>query len=124
SGTAEAATFVAEADRYNIDWRLVAAISGVESTFGRHIPEGSYNGWGWGIPTGASSGIAFSSWENGIHTVSQGLAENYFGRGARTLDDVGRIYAASPAWAWKVRFFIEKITDFSVTDPEAIPLSL
>ena len=36
-----AADFVETADKYNLDWRLVAAISGVESTFGKQIPYNS-----------------------------------------------------------------------------------
>src|SRR5258706_9253508 len=62
----EAKTFIQEADKNNLDWKLVAAISGVESTFGKQIPPGSYNGWGWGIPTGAQSGIGFKDWGDGI----------------------------------------------------------
>src|SRR4051812_48196694 len=38
-----AETFVASADKYNLDWKLVAAISGLESGFGKAIPPGSYN---------------------------------------------------------------------------------
>src|SRR5690348_2794535 len=34
----DAKTFVAQADRNNLDWKLVAAIAGVESTFGKEIP--------------------------------------------------------------------------------------
>ena len=30
-----------------LDYRLVPAISGVESTFGKHIPDNSYNAYGW-----------------------------------------------------------------------------
>ena len=39
--------FVKEADKYNLDWRLVPAISGVESTFGKRIPYGSFNAYGF-----------------------------------------------------------------------------
>src|SRR3972149_7709135 len=95
----EAAAFVAQADRHSLDWRLVAAIAGLESTFGRAVPSGSYNAWGWGIPTGASSGIAFASWEHGIATVSEGLRQRYIDEGNVTIEQIGRIYAASPTWA-------------------------
>lgn len=108
---------VAEADKNELDWRLVTAIAGLESTFCKHIPQGSYNCWGWGIPTGASSGIAFSSWEAGITTVSEGLKDRYIDRGAVTIEQIGRIYAASPTWASRVRFFITKIDEhIPVTD--------
>ncbi|MDO8618380.1 MAG: hypothetical protein Q7R49_00380, partial [Candidatus Daviesbacteria bacterium] len=40
--------FIDAAKQYNLDWKLVPAIAGVESTFGKHIP-GGYNGWGWGV---------------------------------------------------------------------------
>src|SRR6185436_17585531 len=40
--------FIEAADKYHLDWKLVPAISGVESSFGKAIPNDSYNGWGWG----------------------------------------------------------------------------
>lgn len=116
--------FILEADRFELDWRLVAAISGVESTFGKHIPPGSYNAWGWGIPTGAQSGIAFSDWKKGISTVSSGLRKDYYNRGARTIDDVGRIYAASKAWPSSVKFFLAKIDAFSLPDSKTLRVTL
>ena len=36
-----AVTFIREADKHNMDWRFVAAIAGVESTFGKLFPPGS-----------------------------------------------------------------------------------
>lgn len=108
----EAEYFISEADRLGLDWRLVAAIAGVESTFGKHVPSGSHNGWGWGIPTGAHSGIGFGSWKEGITEVSEGLKFNYVDRGAVTIEAIGRIYAASPRWAGNVRFFLTKIDEF------------
>ncbi|MDO8451949.1 MAG: hypothetical protein Q7S76_03710 [bacterium] len=116
--------FVSEADKHNLDWKLVAAIAGVESTFGKHIPAGSYNGWGWGIPTGASYGIAFADWKNGISEVSEGLRHRYIDRGAVTIEQIGRIYAASPAWPWKVRFFLAEIEQFSNIEPQDIDITL
>src|SRR4030042_3530833 len=35
--------FVGAADTYELDWRLLPAISGVESTYGKFIPHNSYN---------------------------------------------------------------------------------
>ncbi len=108
-----AAHFIAEADRLGLDWKLVAAIAGVESTFGKHIPRNSYNGWGWGIFTGQNDGIHFKDWKDGITTVSEGLKKNYVDRGAVSVEQMGRIYAASPTWSMKVRFFMEKIEAFA-----------
>ena len=106
-----ASDFVKSADDFDLDWKLVAAISGVESTFGQQIPFNSYNGWGWGIY--GDNIIRFSSWENGIETVSRGLRENYLNKwGATDVYEIGRFYAASPTWASKVDYFMQKITQF------------
>ena len=120
----DAQHFIEEADRLSLDWRLVPAIAGTESTFGKHVPTSSYNGWGWGIPTGASSGVVFASWEEGITRVSEGLKHTYVDRGARSVESIGRIYAASPHWATRVRFFMEKIESFSPTDPGQLQMDL
>lgn len=119
-----AVTFIREADKHNLDWRLVAAIAGTESTFGKHIPQGSYNAWGWGIPTGAQSGIGFDNWDHGIATVTQGLKERYVNKGSTTIPQIGRIYAASPVWANHVEFFFDKITNYIPNDLEDLQVSI
>lgn len=68
--------FVETADKVELDWRLVASISGVESAFGNLIPYRSNNAWGWrGGPAGAYSN--FTSWKEGIATVTTRLALGY-----------------------------------------------
>lgn len=106
-----AATFIQAADENQLDWKLVAAISGVESTFGHHIPYNSYNAWGWGVY--GDNVIRFASFDDAVVTISKGLRTNYYNKGAETVYDVGRIYAASPTWAQRVSFFMEKIDKFS-----------
>ena len=71
--------FVTEADRYGLDWRLVASISGVESAFGNIVPGGnSNNGWGWrGINKDANGWSVFATWPDGIKEITRGLAEGY-----------------------------------------------
>lgn len=108
-----AAHFVGEADRLGLDWKLVAAISGTESYFGRHIPYNSYNAWGWAVFTGMSDGKHFDGWEDGITTVSEGLKNNYVNRGYVTVEQMGTIYAADRQWAWKVRHFMEDIETYT-----------
>ena len=120
----EAGHFITEADRLNLDWKLVPAIAGTESTFGKQVPYGSFNAWGWGIPTGAQWGLAFSNWKSAITAVSEGLRYNYVDKGAATIDQIGYIYAASPAWASHVRFFIDKIEAFTPTKPSLIDVTL
>lgn len=96
--------FINTADKYGLDWRLVPAISGVESTFGKNIPGDSYNAYGW-----ANGAYYFESWEDSIEVVSKALREKYIDRGANTLPKIARRYAASPSWEWKVRYFMNKI---------------
>ncbi len=103
-------TFVQEADKHNLDWKFVAAIAGLESSFGKHIPYNSYNGWGWGVY--GDNVMRFSSWDEAIQTISQGLRENYMDKGATDINSIGRIYAASPTWAQRVSFFMRDIERF------------
>ncbi len=121
---ADADHFVKEADRLGLDWRLVVAICGVESTFGKHIPANSYNGWGWGVFTGTNDGVHFSSWKDGITQVSEGLKYRYVDRGATTIEKMGRIYAASPTWSTKVQFFINKIDAFTPSGVDHLAVTI
>lgn len=106
-----AQTFVREADKYNLDWKFVAAISGLESGYGRQIPPNSYNGWGWGIY--GDNVKYFSSWNEAIETVSKGLREQYMDKwGATDVYSIGHIYAASPTWAERVSGIIANMEKF------------
>lgn len=122
--TGFATEFVENADRYNLDWRLVAAISGLESTFGKFIPYNSYNGWGWGVY--GDNVIRFSSWNDGIQTVSKGLRENYIDKwGAENIYQIGRLYAASPTWASRVSYLMNKIQEYALSSSkDSLSLSL
>ncbi|HKC14777.1 MAG TPA: hypothetical protein VKC89_02345 [Patescibacteria group bacterium] len=122
--TGEAKTFVKYADQYQLDWKLVAAISGLESTFGKQIPYNSYNGWGWGIY--GDNTIYFRSWGDGIKTVSEGLRTNYINKwGATNVYEIGRLYAASPTWAQRVDYLMRNIADFQLRSPQStLPLSI
>lgn len=100
-----AENFVATADKYHLDWRLVPAISGVESTFGKRIPYNSYNAYGW-----ANGDYKFASWEDSIEIVTKTLREKYLDKGAGSISQIARRYAPpSSSWAGKVRYFMRKI---------------
>ena len=106
-----ATTFIIEADKNDLDWKLVAAISGLESSFGLHIPSNSYNGWGYGVY--GNNVRRFGSWNEGIAVVSKALREDYITKwGAKTIPEIGRIYAASPTWAQRVQYFMDDIEKF------------
>lgn len=99
---------VESADKYGLDWKLVPAITGVESTFGKQIPAGSYNAYGW-----ANGAFYFQSWEQSIELVSKTLKEKYLERGLDTPYKMAPVYAPpSKTWAWKVIFFMNKIDCF------------
>lgn len=102
--------FIDAAKLYNLDWKLVAAISGVESTFGKFIP-GGYNGWGWGVY--GTQAIYFNSWTEAIYTISKGLRENYVDKGYTEPYSMNRIYAASPFWGSKVTYFMNDLDKFA-----------
>ena len=102
--------FIDAAREYELDWRLVPAIAGVESTFGKFTP-GGFNGWGWGVY--GTQAIYFNSWREGIFTVSEGLREKYINRGLTNPYLMNRAYAASPKWGSKVTYFIEDIEKFA-----------
>ena len=102
--------FVAASDKYGLDWRLVPAISGVESTFGKRIPKGSYNAYGW-----ANGNYKFKSWEDSIEIVSKTLRTKYIDKGAPSINKIARRYAPpSSTWARNVKFFMYKIETFPV----------
>lgn len=105
--------FIDSADRYNLDWRLVASISGLESGFGKQIPYNSYNGWGWGIY--GDNVLRFNSWPEAIETISKGLRQNYLKD--KTESDpyfIGPTYASSPTWAVRVSYFMNKMEEYRI----------
>jgi len=97
--------FVTYADENDIDYRLVPAITGVESTFGKRIPIGSYNAYGW-----ANGNYKFSSWEDSIGHVSETLKRAYIDRGVVSIYQIAKVYAPpSNTWGRNVTFFVSKI---------------
>lgn len=106
-----AGRLVAVADRYGLDWRLLPAIAGTESTLGKHYISGTYNPFGWG-----NGRIRFTSWEQGIEKVGKALYEKYYRRGERplTIEQVGKIYATSPHWPKSVRLWMGRMNGHQV----------
>ncbi len=98
--------FVATADKYDVDWRLLPSISGAESTFGKQCVPGTYNAYGWG-----QGYIYFDSWEDGIETVIGSLRKNYIDKGAETVYEIGPIYAEATHWSSRVTYFMNKFDE-------------
>ncbi|MGA3292060.1 MAG: hypothetical protein ABSC49_02880 [Candidatus Microgenomates bacterium] len=102
--------FVAYADANGLDYRLVPAISGVESTFGKNIPFNSYNAYGW-----VNGNYDFRSWQDSIATVSSTLKYSYIDKGAVSIPQIAKRYAPpSSTWGSKVKYFVSKIDTLPV----------
>jgi len=106
-----AKTFIESADKYNLDWKLLVSISGLESGYGKHQPLNSHNGWGWGYNNGSVK--HFTSWDVAIEEISRGLREGYL----KELDHsdpyvIGPTYAASPTWADRVTYFMNRLEGY------------
>lgn len=102
--------FIDAAKAYDLDWRMLPAIAGVESTFGKVTP-GGFNAWGWGVYD--TQAIYFNSWKEGIFTIAKGLRENYLDKGFTDPYSINRIYATSPYWGWKVAYFMDDLDKFA-----------
>lgn len=112
--------FVQQADLYKIDWKLLVAISGVESTFGKEVP--CTNAWGFGVY--GDQTLCFTSYDAAIRTISQTLRTQYMDKWKETdIYSIGHSYASSPTWATHVNYFMNQIEAYSLL-PENQPLSI
>jgi hypothetical protein len=100
---------VSAADTYGLDFRLLTAIAQKESNLCKVIPPESYNCWGWGIHSKGTLG--FSSFQEGIDTVSKGLREEYLDKGFETVEDIMSKYTplSNGSWAEGVNKFMTEM---------------
>lgn len=85
--------YLSSADKYNIPFILLPAISVAESSCGRHQ---RYNNW-WGY---WSDSKGFSSVSEGVDYVSSQLANGRYYKG-KTLDQILRAYNPNPSYTPK-----------------------
>ena len=111
-----AGDFIDAADTYGVDWKLVPAISGVESTFGKNSY--GYNAWGWGIYSDQT--LNFSSWRKGIFTVTEGLKTNYIDDGLTDPFSMNKRYATSKTWGVRVNYFMNDLDKFAASQKTAV----
>lgn len=90
---------VSYSDQNHFDYRLLPAIAMQESNLCQHIPENSFNCWGWGIY--GDSVIKFSSYEEAIETVAKGLKEHYLDKGLITASAIMQKYTPSSGGSWQ-----------------------
>lgn len=96
--SAHSELIVTEADKNQIDWRLIPAIAQQESNVCKRIPPDSFNCWGWGIH--AKGTLGFTSYEEGIKTVSRGLGKEYIAKGYITPEKIMSKYTPSSDGSW------------------------
>lgn len=101
----EARFIVIMSNKFEIDYRLLVAISIIESSGGRVLYR-PYNAWGWG----GSKGFTFENWEHSIYTVSKGLGR-YYELGANTPEKMAPRYNPHTPneWSSKVRGIMNQI---------------
>ncbi len=115
-----ASSYVGLADKNGVDWRLLPAISGLESSFGQRLMPNSYNAYGWG-----GGHIYFDSWEHGIDKITKSLKDRYYARGADTVYEIGPIYAESPTWAARVTKFVDEIeAEYQRLQAQTLPITI
>jgi len=88
----QANAFVRISDKYEIDYTLLPAISGIESSFGIHLMPNSHNPFGWG-----GGHIYYDSWEECIESVAKGIANNY---PSDIPEEIGPIYTPPNYVKW------------------------
>ncbi len=98
--------FLAYAQKYNLDWSLLAAIAGTESAFAKKMPYQCLNPFGWGIY--GRHRLCFPSFKTAIETVSLKLGTKY---DTSSLESIAKTYNPSHTQHWLklTRYFIFQI---------------
>lgn len=107
-----ASEFVAVADKYQLDYRLLPAIAMQESNGGKKVVKDSKNPFGYGIYGG--SVLKFNSFADAIERVGRGLREDYLSKGLSKPEEIMAKYtppsiALGGPWAKGVSTFMEKL---------------
>lgn len=112
-------SFIAAADKYGLDWRLLPAISGIETSFGKA-------GTGTAGPFGYGSAKSWGNADRAIDVAARGLSDpkGYY-KSARTISQIAPIWAPPGAsndaggnagWPAAVRQFFSQLGG----DPNAV----
>lgn len=104
--------FVAVADKYKLDYKLLPSIAMQESNGGKKLIADSYNPFGYGIYGGQVK--KFNTFEEAIERVGQGLKEDYLDQGLNTPQKIMPKYtppsvALGGIWAKSVTSFMEEL---------------
>lgn len=104
--------FVAVADKYNLDYKLLPSISMQESQGGKKVIKDSHNPFGYGIY--GQLVTKFVSWEEAIERVGKALKEDYLSQGLKTPEQIMTKYtppslAIGGVWAKGVSSFMQEL---------------
>jgi hypothetical protein len=105
-------TFIAVADQYGLDFRLLPAISMQESIGGKRVINNSHNPFGFGIY--GSKAVYFETWDEAIEVVGKSLREDYLNQGLTNPFTIMTKYTPSSEskgspWAKGVTHFMEEL---------------
>ena len=111
---------ITTAEKYGLDWTLMAAIAGTESSFAKRMPHECINPYGWGIY--GSNKLCFKTLEDSIEGVASGLAKKY---NISSLESIAYTYnkVSTKGWISHTRFFMNKIKTAEVP-VSALPITL
>ncbi len=100
--------FIDQADYWGIDWRLLPAIAGLESNFGKRMLPNTFNAYGWG-----GGYIAFDNWYDSIAQVTKNLKFKYYDKGLDTPFEIAPVYAPPCRhWGLTVAGIMAEISSF------------
>ena len=108
------------AEEKGLDWTLLAAIAGTESSFGKRMPHECLNPYGWGIY--GDNKLCYGSFIDAASAVATGLSTRY---NTTSLETIARTYntVSTDGWLSHTRFFINKIKTAEVP-VHSLPITL
>jgi len=102
--------FIIEAEKYDMDFRLLPSIAMQETNLCKKAREGSNNCWGFGVYGGRYT--YFETYDQAIEVITKTLATKYRdSHGLVTPEEIQKMYTPSSngSWAFGVRHFMEKL---------------
>jgi hypothetical protein len=94
----EGENFLKWGAKYQVDPRLIVAIAGAETTYGKNLCA-DFNAWNWFF-AGSCAPSDFASFDRGIEIVSKFMRKSYFLAGYTTVEQIQTKYCASGCEHW------------------------